>query len=533
MKVGRCIQLAAGTLTVLVAVASIAAAATDPLWTISFEKDIKWQQLTATGHLVASTDEGLVGIDPATGEVAWKMEDLKGLEEDRFDLIPFTQYAVVQKGKGMFGALNRMIVIDYVSGEEKWNSDKLGIQSSMGQFLLPSQSALFIYGRNEKGKSWVRLADLETGELRWENKEFFKKRDPHLFSLSASKQTIVGNQRPLFDTDDTFITFMNKKALRKWDAKTGERIWELEIKAKAPPAVKWGYPAMMLVDNVLYVPYEKKLQAVDVVTGTFLWEKEAKLKGIVYQMSLIDEGLLVKGGPAGDDGDPFVILLDPATGKKVWKKEFKKLKKEGSTNFVIHDDKVVMWSDKKLWRVNISDGKHEEWVKDLKFEGGERPSSLRKTDEGFRLMSSQNLMVVDYEGAKRFHSYHKAPGKSMFAKIASTALIAAVNVGSAMDGTSRAMQSSDGRAQYSLISSNPILSKRFKATANSERYTYILTDIKADGEKGPGLVKVDKQTGKTESHIILGTKEPVYEVDAIDAKLYFVDDKKTIVAYAF
>lgn len=92
--------------------------------------------------------------------------------------------------------VGRCIQLAAVSGEEKWNSDKLGIQSSMGQSLLPSQSALFIYGRNEKGKTWVRLADLETGELRWENKEFFKKRDLHLFSLSKSKQTIVGTGAP-------------------------------------------------------------------------------------------------------------------------------------------------------------------------------------------------------------------------------------------------------------------------------------------------------------------------------------------------
>lgn len=297
-------------------------AAPTPNWNIKFEKDIKWLSLMETGHLVASTDKGLIGIDPATGEVAWTMEDLKNIKQDRFDPIPFTQFAVIQKGKGFLGAHNRMIVIDYVTGVEKWNSDKLGITSSMGQFLLPEIHALMIYGIHQKGKKWVQVVELETGELIWENKDFFKKRNPQVFQLSASKQTLIGNQEPVFDTDETMITFMNKKAIRKWNAKTGELMWETEIKCKVAPALTYGYCPMLLSDDVstLYIAAEKSVFAIRPTDGSLVWEKPDKLKGLVYQISIVPQGILVKGGPnpEGKHGDPFMMLLDASTGKKMW-----------------------------------------------------------------------------------------------------------------------------------------------------------------------------------------------------------------------
>ena len=65
----------------------------EPMWTTDFEKDVKWLQLTPTGHLIAGTDEGLVAIDPTTGVIMWKDEELKGMKKEQFELIPLTQYA--------------------------------------------------------------------------------------------------------------------------------------------------------------------------------------------------------------------------------------------------------------------------------------------------------------------------------------------------------------------------------------------------------------------------------------------------------
>jgi len=125
----------------------------------------------------------------------------------------------------------------------------------------------------------------------------------------------------------------------------------------------------------------------------------------------------------------------------------------------------------------------------------------------------------------------------MFSKIASMAAITAINVGSAMDGYSRASANASrsatgrGSAKYSLITSNPYMSKRFKASTNTAGHKYILTKVESDGEKGPGLVKVSKATGEVVGKIVLKDKKPMYEVDEFENKLFYVKDKKEIICY--
>jgi len=516
--------------------------ATEPNWSISFDKDVKWIKLTETGHLIVSTDEGLVGLNPEDGTIMWKDENLKGLEQEFFEIIPLTQYATINKGKGFMGTQNRMTVIDFVTGEEKWNSDALNIQSSLGQFIIPEKHALFIHGADKDRKQYPRLVNLEDGSLIWENKDFFKKRDPKMFKLSGMKLSLAGNQGPLVDTDESMITCMNGKAIRKWDLNTGQMIWETELKELhgAPPASYYGYASFLFDEenSIIYVPAVKSLYAVNTKDGSLVWgKKPAKLDGMPYQTLLLDEGILVKGGPnsAGKAGKPYMMLLDVATGEHKWKKKFDKLKQ--SSRFVVKENSAYVYADKKIYKIDIATGSYEELAKDVKFEGKEIPSSLRITDDGFLLTSSQNVMMVGFDGSQKFHTYHKAPGSGLFAKIASTAVMTAVNVGSAASAYSRAQTNAHrsgtgyGSASYSLMTSNPYMSKRFKATKNADNYSYMLGDIKVDGEKGPGIAKVNKQTGETEKKIILKDKKPVYEVDSIESKLFYVKDKKTINCY--
>ncbi|MCP4706369.1 MAG: PQQ-like beta-propeller repeat protein [candidate division Zixibacteria bacterium] len=515
-----------------------------PEWNVEFGKKVNWMQLTPTGHLIVSTDEGLAAVDPESGDIMWRDENLKKLKQEMFDLIPFTQFAVINKSKGILGSQNRMIVFDYVEGVEKWNSDKLDIISSLGQFIVPSQNALLVHGRNKKGKDWPRLVNLETGDLIWENPDFFKKRKPTMFKLRGAKVALMGNQEPLYDSDETMITCMNGKAIRKWNLKTGEMIWETELKElrKAAPAPNYGYTSILHDKDagIIYVPAVKSLYAIKTSDGSKVWgDKPAKLNGMAYQLRFVDDGILVKGGPnsAGKDGKPFVMLLDKASGENKWKKPFTKLK--GSTGFMVKENKAYMYSNKKVIVLNIADGSFEEFTDKIKFKGKETPSTMRLTEKGFLLKSTQNLMMIGHDGSMVYHTYHKPLGGSLLGKIATTAVITAINVGSAMDASARAnaaaQRSASGRgsASYSLITSNPYLSKRFTATKSTADYSYILTKVETGDDKGSGIVKVNTLTGDTDGSIVLDDKKPVYEVDNIESKLFYVKDKKQILCFKF
>jgi hypothetical protein len=114
----------------------------------------------------------------------------------------------------------------------------------------------------------------------------------------------------------------------------------------------------------------------------------------------------------------------------------------------------------------------------------------------------------------------------------------AMNAASAAQGYSQAVSNAyanggSGSANYSLITGNPYMSKRFKASANGEGFISMLTDVKSDDGNGPGLVKVSKTTGETTRKIVLGTKKPEYELDDVEGRLFFQSDDKKIDCFAF
>ena len=130
--------------------------------------------------------------------------------------------------------------------------------------------------------------------------------NPDCSKLSGVKVALMGNQEPVFDTDETMITCWNSKTVRKWNLNTGEMIWEtVELKElkKSPPALFYGYPRVLLNNDnsVLYVPAVKAIYAINTNDGSLVWgEKPAKLEGIPRQYWLGNEGLLIKGGPDGE-----------------------------------------------------------------------------------------------------------------------------------------------------------------------------------------------------------------------------------------
>ncbi|MFQ5605448.1 MAG: PQQ-binding-like beta-propeller repeat protein [bacterium] len=552
----------------------------DPIWKATFTKSVKWMKVAPTGHLLVSTDEGLVGIDSETGGILWTREDLKGLKdrpEKEFaswleEFVPFTSFAVLRNFSGAkkkfktSGMPYWITLINVVNGQDMWTTETMGFKDHYGYYFLPEIGGMFLYAKDKNKKKTAFVVDLASGKVIWQKRDFFKKRDPAKFDLfppvkdtsqdpffedaGSSKKTIMGNQPPLFDTDETMITFMNKKAIRKFNAQTGELIWETAVKAKNPPAIQNGYAPMLLDENgdVLYAACAKTVYAVRPQDGSLIWEKPPKLKGGVSQMRLLPEGLMVKGARSDNDwvvaarGRPFVAVIDLATGQPLWQKEYKKMKE--STNFVIKDDKIVFYAYKKLYGINLADGEYTVLAEDLKFRGDEVPASLLLRDDGYLLQSSNNLMLVSLNGEKVFHTYHEGPGLSWVEKVAADIMRNNVkkmtfpgwktDVEDLQRNYPQWMQAAWKSKKMEKDMFYEYLSEiRFKETKNRETYMYILARIKTENEKGAGLIKVNKFTGETEDQIILGTKEPVYEVDKIESRVFFKSGKQEIACYKF
>ncbi len=85
--------------------------------------------------------------------------------------------------------------------------------------------------------------------------------------------------------------------------------------------------------------------------------------------------------------------------------------------------------------------------------------------------------------------------------------------------------------------------QRFSATTVVDEYSYMLTNIETESEEGPGLVKVNTANGTTEDRLILGTKEPQYQValfsfegmspNEMESRLLFRAGEREIISYEF
>jgi len=534
---------------------------TEPEWMTTFQDEVNWLRVAPSGHLIVSTDMSLMGIDRENGEVIWRRDDLKNLKNSPEwfkswfgEFIPFTSYAVLRIFSGADKKWKTswmpyyMHLINVADGEDLWNTEALGLKDHYGHFFLPENGNIFLYAKDKDKKETAFMLELESGNVLWQKREFFKKRDPAMFAMvkpvvadggmskfiksklsyepvnKNPQNTIYGNQPPYFDTKETMITFMNKKTIRKFNAKTGDLIWETKIKAKHPPALRYGYAPMFLNDrkDILYAACKKTVYAVRTQDGSLVWGKKPKLKGGVSQMTLTPQGLVVKGAPVNDDGavkagdKPFFALIDLETGQVVWQDKYKHLK--AGTNYVIKDDKIIVFANSKLIAINISDGELAEIAGGLVFEGEETPAFMTLRDDGYYLQSSNNVMLVSFTGEKVFHTYHEAPELSRLEKMA-------------LKIAYKGMEALEQTEEEDKETFNKMLGIRFKDNKNLETYAYMLANIETDTEMGVGLVRVNKINGETVDQVILGTRNPVYDVDQFEPRVFFKSNKNNLGSY--
>jgi outer membrane protein assembly factor BamB len=513
------------------------ASSNEAIWERNFDKEVLWQNLSDSGFLIVSTKEALFGLDPSSGETAWELPQFKKLPEDMISMLPMTQFGMITYKGGPMGFGTTTYLVNMIDGNILWDSSKLGILQSFGQFYMPEIGGVLLFGSTkDDGANVMMLAELATGDLIWKKAGQFKK-GIQMFSISQKKKmrvAVMGNQRPI-QAGDGFIEYLSAGGLRKFNSQTGELIWKSDLKLKGVPALRYGYPQMQLSQDgkTIYIPHLRNLYAVDTETGALLWDKQKKLKGFPFQMSVTNQGIVVKGGPAGPKGKgkPFIMVIDPKTGNLAWKKPFKDLK--NASSFSIDDDNIVLYADKSIFKISIADGSSDEISKKIKFKDGEIPGILAIRENGYLLQGTQNIALYDFNGKQIYHSYVKAPQSSLLAKVASTAILAAVNAGSAAGAYSRAMSTGSSQS-YSLITSNPVMSERFSQTASSENYVYMIgVPGKGSNKKGAGVVQLNKITGEEEKSVVLSVKKPSYELDEIGQRLFFKPDKKTIKCYDF
>jgi hypothetical protein len=364
----------------------------------------------------------------------------------------------------------------------------------------------------------------------------------------------------------------------------GTILWEKGVKVKGKVSrfeiLPQGLAIVSDVDNsgknglakLASSASESKIGFLNATDGSDLWDKAPKTKGYVQHFYIMDDGILFgiqEGGinkisfdgntlfkkplktgenihtmaltPKGmiyiTDTDADIINL--STGESIWSKpiKYKKAKAVAST-YDSKNKRYLISTGEEMLAINENTGDIST-LATYKFEEKETPSSLSARNEGLLLTSDQNMMMLNFDGSKKFHEYHRSPGKSTAGAIFAGVLgVASMAVASSAAYTAGANKNAIGQYNetgrqakiiqdgFSDIASASFteLHKRFKATAATENYQFMLTKL----DDGVGLVKVNKDSGKKDKEIIIKDKKPEYEVDEFGGMLYYKADDRTI-----
>ena len=232
------------------------------------------------------------------------------------------------------------------------------------------------------------------------------------------------------------------------------------------------------------MPSEKRLLALNVSDGHAAWPAPHTFKSQVIRMDVTRHGLLARG-------DDWLDLLDPATGQSVWRAP---VTLKNSTRIVLRGDTVYVAADNKVLAIQMTDGSVRT-VATVSFKEGEAPApgGFGVWREGIVLNSWHNVMLVDRQGAVRYHHVYLSPKQSF----------------------GEALRSGTG---------SDIMRPTTRWLGD---YLFFFTGAPDDGgREGFSVVKVDPATGHEEGRLWFDQRVPAYTLETGSTVFYRRNDRE-------
>ena len=525
------------------------------LWDFSPNGDVSFFGLMPSNLLIIGSPTELTALAPATGTVVWTNDQITGAVW--YGTIPNTDYALalgvdqvqirtLRQGNTTIME-NVLHLLDGSTGQIFWNSRSLGMRTIAGNFRLPGDKRLLLYGQDSSNVYCMVAVDIITGRQVWRREQFFGGNDPILRYHSECDLLLEGHQEPLFDTDTTMFMYMEKGGLRKFNINTGEQLWVTDLWARRVPDLSTFFaPIGMSADrSVLWVPCSNTLRAVSASDGSIVWKTKARIKGQVQQIQPVKDGLLVRGVQY-DEKNRFMQgslhLVSMETGEEIWNNGEVKIR--SASNFTVVNDSLLMFSRNKLLEFNIADGGSRILIDSLELKSKSDPFEISKTEEGYRILTRQEVLLFDENAQLMSHTYVKEPGTSGFLK-ALTTVVTVAAVAAAVATTSAAAYHT-GEIPVIIPTCYPMGGygfPKYGLTTACKDYLYMVADVKCGDVdtkgrddvrfKGPGVAKVNKETGQVVAVVVTGDKTPTYEADETNSRLYYIDDNNLIICDQF
>lgn len=475
-----------------------------------FPKDVNLVKMTDAGVAIVGTDDALYGIDK-NGKELWKNVKLRKVEAERVEVLSGSELVFISdKGLGRNRVLNVLNGKDYADPETNYISAARVAHGTNQLWVLVNKA--------------IQVWDINSNEKLY---QFSGLLDGHIGTDGSAKytSTFSGMQPLTYTSNESAIIHLGLGSLAEYNLLTGAVKWAVDWK---PYKVKLNngdfdsnvskrYAVMKLESDVLYFPFRDMLLAIDAKNGSFKWEVKPNKVGKVMDMYVVDQGVLVLT-------DKGLQLIDKASGAEKWKKPLKI--KEAFASILLKDGSdIYAISKTSLLKIDVAGQKTEVLTEKIKLASKGEISSLEIFENKIVIGSEQEIVGVDKQsGDISFNTYYKAPGAGL-ATIAGNVVLAAVSVAATMNSYS--VNSNAGNSTYYQYTP-ALLSDGGSNTIDKGKFTYISTKFSESDAKGFGLAKVDKSTGKTLDKIVVGDRNPIYDIDENRGVIFFKSDSKTI-----
>ena len=326
----------------------------------------------------------------------------------------------------------------------------------------------------------------------------------------------------------------------------------LRMRGTVTDAIITGGSAVLAVD----AESRTFVNVLDVATATVRLQKDVKIKGQLDYAELTPAGLLyVSRSDPATNGE--VNVIDLARGEQKFKDAIEGGKAAGEGLLhVVEGSTLYVFAgrDHHLYAVNRQDGTYRALGAEIKFQGGEDPTTIELRQAGIVLISPQNIVIVGRDGQIKQQAYYPAPQlpgllralyriNSIRAGLYGAAASAygdafAQASRQATDTTAKritgqlAAAYTQGGAQLQGYSTQAaaLASKRFKASLATPTSVFMLT--RAPDRNGNVLLQIDKDNAQPRGRVDLGKeREPVYAVDDIAGMLFLRTAPGTLAGY--
>jgi hypothetical protein len=459
----------------------------DTVWRYVAPAELTHLRECPDAELLVVTKRSIIGLDAVTGSQLWELGDLPSMAEGLY-------WGRCDTPVGLSYRRDRIVAFDIATGRRLWDGAVLPpYREIRGYFPIPREDLVLLFLRTAASESALAAVELSSGRVLWSRDDAFG-RSPR-FAGRDGVSDISEYQSIALDTDTTIIVYFSADGPMRLDRRTGATLWVGERLAGPRVPAVGDYAAMLRLDTLLIIPRDRGLVAVDTRDGHVVWDAPALLPAHATRLLAVPSGLLVRSGRA------HVVVLDPATAAPRWPPLT--VRTDGMA-YAVEEDRYYVVARHRLMMADLATG-DTTGLATLAFDGSEEAASLHIVDDRLVVMSRQNLISLDRDGAIRYHRYFRAPGASFLEKVAGAM---GGNVG--------------------------IFSARLGAAALRTHYAYFTTNAPdADGRTGNSLVRVSVDDGEEAGRVWFRDRAPVFRPDTPRDQVLVLEGARTLVAIRF